>query len=265
MRNTRKKWIYIDGCKSIYKIRSNGIIVSTEYQGKKRKTEHEMLGGIDADGYRIVALTHNGRKKTYKVHRVVAQYFIPNPFDKPEVNHKDGNKINNNIENLEWVYTFENVQHAMEHDLRYTVNSEEYIHLVCQLLESNEYSISDIHRISGVSKETIRKIKNKTHFVWISSKYNIDNFDIEKKYSHTQREMMSDDLVYAICNELVRNTRTVSEISRMFDVSITSVDRILSGITRPDISSQYDLSKFNIQGINQFVVSIKNNPNIYHY
>jgi hypothetical protein len=62
-------------------------------------------------GYYHVALTHNKNKKTFKVHRLVALYFINNPENKEEVNHKNKNKLDNSISNLEWVTHKENMQH----------------------------------------------------------------------------------------------------------------------------------------------------------
>ena len=56
----------------------------------------------------------DGKAKTYLVHRVVAQVHLPNPDGKPEVNHKDGNKSNNAVWNLEWVTSQENVNHSVE-------------------------------------------------------------------------------------------------------------------------------------------------------
>lgn len=58
--------------------------------------------GTDKDGYLQVGLYKNGKRKTYKVHRLVAEAFIQNPDNLPEVNHKDENKLNNNVENLEF-------------------------------------------------------------------------------------------------------------------------------------------------------------------
>ncbi len=56
--------------------------------------------------------------KTYLIHRLVAEVFCPNPYDKPNVNHKDGNRLNNRADNLEWVTQQENVQHAIEMGFR---------------------------------------------------------------------------------------------------------------------------------------------------
>ena len=56
----------------------------------------------DRHGYLIVGLWQNNKHKTYKVHRLVAEAFLPNPDNLPQVNHKDENKLNNNVDNLEW-------------------------------------------------------------------------------------------------------------------------------------------------------------------
>lgn len=66
-----------------------------------------------ATGYMTVYIRHNGKYKNLRVHRLVAMAFIPNPQNKPHVNHIDGNKVNNKAENLEWCTPSENEQHKV--------------------------------------------------------------------------------------------------------------------------------------------------------
>lgn len=75
----------------------------------------------DQKGYKRVSVTINRVKHTYKVHRLVAQAFINNPDDLPQVNHIDGNKHNNNVNNLEWCTNIDNCHHAIKHGLWATV------------------------------------------------------------------------------------------------------------------------------------------------
>lgn len=63
-------------------------------------------------------LTKDGKAKTFSVNRLVALMFVPNDLGKPEVNHKDTNKLNNHASNLEWCTTKENIQHAYKNGLR---------------------------------------------------------------------------------------------------------------------------------------------------
>ena len=71
----------------------------------------------DDEGYLRCSLSANGTAKLVLVHRLVASAFIPNPDNKPQVNHIDGNTANNNVTNLEWVTQTENMNHAKDHGL----------------------------------------------------------------------------------------------------------------------------------------------------
>lgn len=74
---------------------------------------------IDRYGYAYVFVTQDcGKQKKVRVHRLVALAFIPNPNNLPQVNHKDGNKLNNSIENLEWCSAKYNTQHAWDIGLK---------------------------------------------------------------------------------------------------------------------------------------------------
>ena len=98
----------IKGYEGIYRISSDGKVFST----KGIKTVE-----ISNNGYARVNLFKNGKGKHYSIHRLVASAFIPNPLNLEMVNHKDGNKINNAICNLEWWNANYNMKHAYEHCL----------------------------------------------------------------------------------------------------------------------------------------------------
>jgi hypothetical protein len=97
-------------------VRSIDRVVETRKQPLKLKGKL-LKPAIDKKGYKRVAIMINGKLTTLKVHRVVAMAFIENVNNKPQVNHKDGNKLNNAITNLEWVSNSENVKHAYKNGL----------------------------------------------------------------------------------------------------------------------------------------------------
>ena len=104
------KQLIINNILTDYDINEKGQIYS-------HKTNKFLTGYIDNTGYRIVLLTVEGKKKNYLVHRLVAQTFIPNENNLPIVNHKDGNKLNNVVDNLEWVTQSENRIHAIKTEI----------------------------------------------------------------------------------------------------------------------------------------------------
>jgi hypothetical protein len=92
----------------------DGFIISHK-RGNKR-----LIGQINRYGYPTVTVMVNGLQKNMVVHRLIAKAFIPNPNNLEQVNHKDGNKLNNSVNNLEWVSKSDNVKHAFRIGLQKT-------------------------------------------------------------------------------------------------------------------------------------------------
>ena len=103
-------WKEIPGTNGEYKISNYGKVMTT-------KTGRILSPAIDERGYERVCLFKMDRSHRYKVHRLVAITFIPNPDNKEQVNHKDGNKRNNSVDNLEWVTNEENMHHSRANGL----------------------------------------------------------------------------------------------------------------------------------------------------
>ena len=93
-------WKDIEGYEGLYQVSNKGRIKSLNY--KRTGKEGILKGKADKNGYLIVFLYKNRKPKPFLIHRLVAEAFIPNVNDLPEVNHIDENKENNHVENLEW-------------------------------------------------------------------------------------------------------------------------------------------------------------------
>ena len=98
--------------KFIYEGQETDYSVSTEGEVRKDTTNY-ILSQSSQQDYKFVGLIINGKQKRMRVHRMVALTFINNPDNKPYVNHINGNRSDNNVENLEWVTPSENTQHAV--------------------------------------------------------------------------------------------------------------------------------------------------------
>lgn len=102
-------WKDIEGFKGLYQVSTHGRVKKI-YKGK----ETILKGGKFSNGYLLVSLTVEKRiYRHFLTHRLVAQTFIPNPDGKSDVNHKNGIKTDNRVENLEWCTRSENLQHAV--------------------------------------------------------------------------------------------------------------------------------------------------------
>lgn len=115
-------WKDVKGYEGYYQVSNKGRVRSVDRIIKMGKITGKVKGKIlkiqnDGHGYGQVSLSREGKYKSYKVHRLVAEHFVPNPNNLKHVNHIDGDKTNNNADNLEWVTQKENNQHAWDNDL----------------------------------------------------------------------------------------------------------------------------------------------------
>ena len=117
-------WKDIKNYEGIYQVSNLGRIktldkyVNCLYEQKRLIKSREIKTFKNNSGYYIVSLYQNNKSKKFLVHRLVAEAFIPNLNNKKEVNHIDGNKENNCVENLEWVTAKGNILHATKNKLR---------------------------------------------------------------------------------------------------------------------------------------------------
>ena len=135
-------------------------------------------------GYlRIVLQTSNGRK-TFQVHRLVMATFKPiDNMENYEINHIDGNKNNNSLNNLEWCTGSFNVRHSLDTGLKIPARGEAVagnkltecqVLEICELLLSNQYSLAEIGKKYGVSKHCIFDIKRKKSWEWLTKNYDFN-------------------------------------------------------------------------------------------
>ena len=116
-------WYPIKGWEGLYEINKNGEV-------RNAKNKNTIVGDINNCGYYRVSLYNQGQSKKYFRHRLVAEHFLDKSEEKDFVNHIDGDKSNNSLENLEWVSQSENEKHAFENGLKQKTNKPFIIEFV---------------------------------------------------------------------------------------------------------------------------------------
>lgn len=159
-------WKDIEGYEGLYQVSNLGRVRSldrnvliTRLDGSKHNHEYKGVlknQRVHRDKYLITSLCKNGTFKSCKVHRLVAQTFIPNPENKPQVNHIDGNKQNNCVDNLEWVNASENNNHAFKLGLR---KISEYHKKVAKEFKSKKVQCLETGEVFNSAKDACIKLK----------------------------------------------------------------------------------------------------------
>lgn len=150
----------IQGYENRYLITSYGRVWSI-------RTHRWLKYSVPSNGYAQVGLSLNNKCTNYMIHRLVAKTFLQKPINKDYVNHIDGNKLNNCVNNLEWVTRSENEKHAFANKLKKPTRGElsgqskltwEQIKIIRQMYNEQHYSTRQIAKIFNVGKSTIQSI-----------------------------------------------------------------------------------------------------------
>lgn len=164
--------VYINGDIESYIKRYNHSFIVSKKPNKKLKPT------ITKKGYLRVDLKGKG----YSVHRLVAMAFIPNPLNKPQVNHIDGNKNNNNVKNLEWCTNSENQKHAVANGLHRSLSGDDHY--------TKKYKLGEHHNCIKVCciKDGI-VIKKYNSFIEAAKDLKIDPSNISKAIKYNKKAL----------------------------------------------------------------------------
>jgi len=164
MTNIEEVWKDIPGYEGIYqasnqgRIRSIDRFITNRYKQLQPRKGAMMSVSLHRQGYGRVLLTKDRKSKTVFIHRLIALTFIPNPQEKKEVNHKNGIKMDNTVDNLEWCTPSENVKHAHRTGLLTTIMGEK--HYKSKLSEEDVKKIRHDYAMGHTSHKKLAKEYN---------------------------------------------------------------------------------------------------------
>ena len=242
-----EKPIFYNNIKTNYTVDDQGNVYSLNYNKTHKK--HIMKPTKDKDGYNTVNIVVNKKRIHCRNARLVAEAFIENddPENKIQVNHKNGkDKINDSVENLEWVTCSENIIHAIDTGLINIKRGEEssnskynvkLIRKICNEIEKNQLSLKEISKKFNVKKSLVESIFYRRTWRNISYDYDFSNYDKNKKNSESS--------IRKICSEIEKNQLSLKEISKKFNVKLNIVRSVYYKQTWSYISDDYDFSKYN--------------------
>jgi len=169
---SKEVWLPVKGYEGIYEISSKGRLKSLDrlvdnYGGKTLFKGGIRKQSLDSYGYVRYNMSKNSKTKGCFGHRLVAEHFIDNPEMKPQVNHINGIKTDNRVENLEWSTPFENIKHSIEmglqnvnkgEDVHFSVLTENQVREIREKYKPRKYTFKQLGLEYGVCYQTIQCI-----------------------------------------------------------------------------------------------------------
>lgn len=151
-----ENWKEVEGYNGVYKVNEKGVVKSiTHYlvgrKGSGKQTGRTLKQQKSIKGYMRVSLSLNNKRFNTSAHRLVALSFIPNPENKPQVNHKNGIKDDNRVENLEWCTNSENQIHAIKNNLTNQTYAES--HHMSKLTNIQVLNARELFRLGSANKD----------------------------------------------------------------------------------------------------------------
>ena len=184
-----EEWRWVVGLEGKYKVSNLGRVRSYIKGGRIKSPNKTKCG------YLVVNLFYDCGLHGKLVHRLVAEAFIPNPENKRTVNHKNGNKEDNRVENLEWMTTSENVKHAFETGLK--KNTEKQLAKVCMWKKYTPEMIEEMKRLWQERKMSQHAIARKfnadpSHVCRIVNGLSRTRDDFVKHYQVENKKMLAE-------------------------------------------------------------------------
>ena len=167
-----EKKVYIDGNETNFWIEDTGRL-------RNEKTKHYLKGGVNK-GYHFYNLWFRGKNHIFYTHRLVAETFLPNPENLPIVHHIDGNKLNNNVNNLQWISTKEHEQKHLFQKIGRTykqeyIGNEDLSKLVLKQFRDSPYFCSKDGNIYNLEKRIKIKLEKSGKYLRFQGAYNLNH------------------------------------------------------------------------------------------
>lgn len=224
------KPIIMNGHQTKYIVGTDGTIYNSI-------TMHQLHPAVTNRGYRRVLIYYNGFRRHMSVHRLVADAFIPNPLQLPEVNHKNGDKSDNTVYNLEWCTPEYNVKHSYDNGLNYSGEdncnagmSNEIARKIAQCFEENQLTMTEISRYYDIPKRSIKHMLYGDCWKRVVSEYDFTKYTIvDWKYNRIlqkpRMELTSEQSELFRAIELISTTSyTIKDISKILDIPVKKIN-----------------------------------------